>query len=109
MTPHDFRQLALDAPGAVESEHMNHPDFRVEGKIFASLGYPDNSWGMVALTPGEQRSFIEKAPDAFKPCKGVWGQRGATNVHLPSVTKGVLQAALDAARKNVTVPKNRRV
>jgi len=52
---------------------MNHPDFRLAGKIFASLGVPDKSWGMVKLTPEQQRAFIEKAPKIFKPSSGSWG------------------------------------
>lgn len=103
MTTNVFRKLALSSPGVVESEHMNHPDFRVGGKIFASLGYPDASWGMVKLTPVQQRSFLKRAPEVFKPCRGVWGQRGATNVHLASATKNILLAALNAARRNVLV------
>src|SRR6266478_4872545 len=100
MTADEFRQMALRFPGAIEAEHMNHPDFRIEGKIFATLGSPDETWGMVKLTPKQQRSFVKKAPDMFNPCSGVWGERGATNVHLASARQTVLQAALDAAWKN---------
>ena len=46
MTSDEFRKMALEIPTAVERSHMNHPDFRVAGKIFASLGVPDESWGM---------------------------------------------------------------
>jgi len=102
MTQNEFRKLALSCQGAIESEHMNHPDFRVAGKVFASLGYPDENWGMVKLNPKQQRSFIKKAPEAFKPCNGVWGERGATNVHLAFATRSVARAALDAAWKNIT-------
>ena len=102
MTADEFRSMALTFPGAVESAHMNHPDFRVGGKIFATLGYPDESCGMVALTPEEQREFVRKAPEVFHPCKGAWGQRGATSVHLASATKATLRAALEAAYRNVT-------
>src|SRR5262245_7469251 len=101
MTADDFRKMALSFPGAVESAHMNHPDFRIEGRIFATLGYPDESSGMVKLTPEPQRAFGKKAPGVFKPCSGVWGERGATNVCLAWAKKNVLNAALDAAFKNV--------
>jgi hypothetical protein len=101
MTADTFRKMALRSPGAIEAEHMNHPDFRVEGKIFATLGSPDNTWGMIKLTPEQQRSFLKKAAAMFKPCSGVWGERGATNVHLASAKKTMLQAALDAAWNNV--------
>ena len=109
MTQNDFKKLALSYPGAIESEHMNHPDFRADGRIFASLGYPDESWGMVKLDPNQQRSFIRKAPDVFKPCNGAWGTNASTNVQLTSATKAMLRAALGAAWKNVTAkPKKKR-
>ena len=100
MTAEEFRKLALSFPGATESAHMNHPDFRIGGKIFATLG-PDESWGMVKLTPDQQRSFIKKAPGVFNPCNGAWGERGATYVCFASAKKAVLKAALDAASNNV--------
>ncbi len=102
MTAKAFRKLALSFPGAVESAHMNHPDFRIEGRIFATLGYPDENWAMVKLTPEQQRSFITQAPGVFNPCNGVWGERGATNVCLASAQANLLNAALDAALKNAT-------
>ena len=76
MTIDEFRRMALEIPTAVEQSHMNHPDFRVTGKIFASLGVPDENWGMVKLTPDQQRTFIEKAPEVFKPSSGAWGRQG---------------------------------
>ena len=100
MTTNEFRQMALALPGAIESAHMNHPDFRVEGKVFASLGYPDAEWGMVKLTPAQQRAFIKKSSGAFRPCNGAWGERGSTNIHLKSVTRKLLKTALKAAREN---------
>jgi hypothetical protein len=104
MTTETFRNLALQIPTAIEMSHMNHPDFRVAGKIFASLGYPDQNWGMVKLTPEQQRSFVDKAPEVFKPCKGAWGEKGCTNVHLASAKAGELRLALDAAARNITAP-----
>jgi hypothetical protein len=102
MNTDEFRTAALKVPGAIEAAHMNHPDFRVNGKIFASLGYPDEDWGMVKLTPDQQHSFMKKSPDAFKPCNGAWGARGATNIHLASIGMGLLTEALKAASGNVT-------
>jgi hypothetical protein len=107
MTTYEFRKMALEIPAAVERSHMHHPDFRVAGKIFASLGVPDKSWGMVKLTPEEQRGFIERAPKIFKPCSGAWGRQGYTNVYLPAATPGILRAALNAAAKNVASKKKR--
>jgi hypothetical protein len=101
MTPDDFRRRALRFPGAVESSHMDHPDFRIGGKIFATLGYPDEGWAMVKLTPEQQASFIRESPLGFHPCKGVWGERGSTNVHLDSANEAQVQAALQAAYDNV--------
>ena len=101
MTIDEFRKMALAVPTAVEQSHMNHPDFRVTGKIFASLGAPDANWSMVKLTPEQQRAFIEKAPEVFKPCSGAWGRAGATNVYLASAKPSLVRAALDAAAKNV--------
>ena len=101
MTADDFRKLALGIPDAFESAHVGHPDFRIAGKVFASLGAPDASWGMMKLTPDEQRRFGEKAPSVFKPCNGAWGRRGYTNVYLATATKGVLSLALEAAARNV--------
>jgi hypothetical protein len=107
MTADKFRSLALKILGALESSHMNHPDFRIGGKVFASLGYPDDEHGMVKLTPEQQRSFITKAPGVFGPCAGAWGRGGATSVHLRSAPVGLLRAALDAASKNVTTSKKK--
>jgi hypothetical protein len=101
MTPDYFRSLALQFPGAVESSHMNHPDFRIGGKVFATLGYPDEGWAMVKLTPEQQGSFVRESPLVFRPCKGVWGERGATNVRLRSSDGALVQAALRAACENV--------
>ena len=101
MTADEFRSMALKFPGAIESAHMGHPDFRIEGKIFATLGFPDESWGMVKLTPEQQRLLVRNAPGVFAPCSGVWGKRGATNVHLASATEDTLRDAFDSAWRNV--------
>jgi hypothetical protein len=101
MTANEFRKIALAFSGAIESAHMDHPDFRVAGKIFATLGYPDDEWGMVKLTSEQQRTFVERGAGAFRPCNGAWGLRGATNVHLASVKKTLLKSALRAAIGNV--------
>jgi hypothetical protein len=110
MTSDEFRKMALEIPEAVERSHMNHPDFRVAGKIFASLGVPDEGWGMVKLTPEQQRTFIEKAPEVFRPSSGAWGRQGYTNVYLASAKANIVGTVLDAAAKNVAprVKKNRR-
>ena len=101
MNEEEFRAAALRVPGAIEAAHMDHPDFRVNEKIFASLGYPDDGWGMVKLTPTQQRSFMKEAPGTFAPCAGAWGKAGATSVHLTSARKRILTKALIAASGNI--------
>src|SRR5436305_14079483 len=100
--------MALEIPTAVERSHMNHPDFRVAGKIFASLGIPDQNWGMVKVTPEQQRTFIEKAPKDFKPCSGAWGRQGYTNVYLPCAKARSVRAGLNVAAKNVAWQKTKK-
>jgi len=100
MTAADFRKLALALPEAEERAHMDHPDFRVGGKIFATLGYPDKSCGMVKLSPEEQHYFSKAEPDVFVPAKGAWGRRGATSVHLKAARKETLSKAIQAAWRN---------
>ena len=101
ITADQFRRTALEIPGAIESAHLNHPDFRIGGKIFASLGYPDENGGMVALTPARQRALMHQAPRVFSPCNGAWGRQGATAVNLNAATADVARAALAAAAKTV--------
>src|SRR5438128_3255579 len=108
MTNDEFRKLALEIPKASERSNMNHPDFRVAGKIFASMGVPDRSWCMVKLTPEQQHAFIKKAPAVFKPCSGAWGRQGYTNLYLPSAKASIVRAALDAAAKNVAGRRRKR-
>jgi hypothetical protein len=101
MTADEFRELALAIPGAVEASHMDHPDFRFDGKIFASLGAPDEEWGMVKLTPDQQRSFLKQAPKMFKQCNGAWGRQGCTNVLLAAAKETLVRSALIWAAKNL--------
>jgi len=104
MTAADFRRIALSLPEATESAHMDHPDFRVGGRIFATLGYPDKQWGMVKLPPDLQAKFYEAQPEVFVPANGAWGKGGATKVRLKSVKKADLERALRAAWQR-TAPK----
>jgi hypothetical protein len=100
LTVEGFRRLALGLPEVAESAHMGHPDFRVRGKIFATLGYPDADWGMVKLTPEQQDAFVESAPTVFAAVKGGWGRGGATNVHLKAASARTLRPALVTAWRN---------
>ena len=105
MTANDFRKLALALPETEERQHMDHPDFRVAGKIFATLGYPDKTHAMVKLSPEDQHYFSKDFPEAFIPVKGAWGRRGATSVHLKAARKETLSKAIEAAWRN-TAPKH---
>jgi hypothetical protein len=104
MTAAEFRRLALSFPETAESSHMEHPDFRVGGKVFATLGYPSARWAMVKLMPDQQQDFVRAEPEVFVAVKGGWGRRGATNVRLKAVKKAALRKALEAAWRN-TAPK----
>lgn len=97
MTPDDFRQLALSFPETSEREHMNHPDFRVRGKIFATMGYPNRESAMVKLSPEQQANFVQAEPRAFAPVKGAWGLKGCTSVVLEAAKKPVVRKALAEA------------
>lgn len=104
MTANEFRKFALSHPETEERQHMDHPDFRVAGKIFATLGFPDKTRGMVKLSPEDQHYFSKDYPDTFVPVKGTWGRRGATSVYLKSAKKDVLAKAIEAAWRK-TAPK----
>jgi hypothetical protein len=101
MTSQDFRDIALSLPEVSENVHMDHPDFRVRGKIFATLGYPDLGSGMVKLRPEEQVTFVGAEPAAFAPANGAWGRRGATVVRLETVTETTLRHAIVCAWRNI--------
>ena len=105
MTANDFRTLALSFADTIESEHCGHPDFRVRGKIFATLG-PDEDWGMVKLTPEQQEKYMRAAPKVFTPASGAWGRGGCTIVQLRGARKPAVRRALMEAWKN-TAPKSR--
>lgn len=76
---------------------MGHPDFRVGGRVFATLGHPGPDWAMVKLTPGDQGFFCGAEPDVFVPVKGAWGLRGCTSVRLAAARVPAVRAALKAA------------
>ena len=103
MKADEFRQLALCLPEAIESEHMNHPDFRVGGKIFATIG-PDADWGMVKLTPDQQALYLSDEPESFTPANGAWGRGGATIVQFDAAKQATVAEALRIAWTN-TAPK----
>jgi hypothetical protein len=100
MNAREFRTLALSFAGATEAAHMGHADFRVAGRIFATLS-PDEQQGMVKLTAEQQRSLVAACPDVFRPCNGAWGRNGCTDVHLPSAQADVVRTALQIASENI--------
>jgi hypothetical protein len=104
MTSNHFRKLALSFPEAIESAHMHHPDFRVGGRIFATLGYPNENSAVVKLTPDEQKEFVQNNPGVFKAVKGAWGRQGSTSIDLPAARLDNVREALTVAWRN-TAPK----
>src|SRR5687768_6260266 len=96
MTARAFRNFALSLPEASEGAHMGHADFRVRGKIFATLG-PEEDWGMVKLPPDEQADLLEGGGGAYEPAKGAWGLQGCTIVRLRDADAGTVKNALVAA------------
>ena len=93
MTPDGFRKVALAMQNAVEGAHMGHPDFRANGRIFASLHAGDRT-GMVKLTPEEQAVFLGEYPEMFEPSAGAWGRQGCTNVILAAADTPTLRSAM---------------
>ena len=101
MSSSRFRKIALALPGAVEGAHQGTADFRIGKRIFATIGYPDDDWGMVKLTPEQQTVLVEAEPEIFRPVPGGWGKHGNTNVRLATADAKTLRSALTMAWKNV--------
>ena len=99
MNADDFRRLALSLDGAAESSHMGSPDFRVGGRIFATLASQKLGYGNLMLTPELQAAFVEELPEVFVPIAGGWGRMGATHIRLAAATEDVLAGALRTAWK----------
>lgn len=106
MDANDFRRAATDLPEVEEREHQDHPDFRVGGKVFASLGR-DGAWGMVKLDPDDQARRVAKDPALYEPFAGAWGKHGCTKVHLARCKDAEARDALAAAWRNVAPKKVR--
>ena len=101
MSSSRFRKVALALPGAVEGAHQGTADFRVGKRIFATIGYPDDDWGMVKLTPEQQSVLVEAEPEIFRPVPGGWGKYGNTNVLLAKADATTLKSALTTAWQNL--------
>jgi hypothetical protein len=100
MNAEDFRRIALEMEDAIESAHMGHPDFRVNGRIFATL-HSDHRFGMVKLTPDQQLRFVRENPSTFVPESGAWGRQECTSVRLDSVAEDALGEAMTLAWQNI--------
>ena len=105
MNAEDFRRIALSLEGAEESSHMGSPDFRVGGRIFATLASQSLGYGNLMLTSEQQAAFVEELPEVFLPIAGGWGRMGATHIRLAEATEDVLTGALRTAWK-LRVEKN---
>lgn len=105
MDAEDFRRLALSLDGVEEKSHMGSPDFRVGGRIFATLAARELGYGNLMLTPEQQAMFVAEMPDVFLPVGGGWGKSGATHVRLAAANEDLLRGALQTAWK-IRVAKN---
>jgi hypothetical protein len=99
MDAEDFRRIALSLKGAEESSHMGAPDFRVGGRIFATLASQRQGYGNLMLTLEQQGAFVAELPDVFVPIAGGWGRMGMTHIRLAAANEDVLAGALRAAWK----------
>jgi hypothetical protein len=113
MTAEDFRRIALSLEGAEEGSHMGAADFRVGGRIFATLAHQRLGYGNLMLSPEEQAAFVEELPEVFLPVTGGWGRNGATHIRLAAVDEDVLEGALRTAwerrvRKNAKPARKKR-
>ena len=106
MTPSDFRRIALSLEGAEEGSHMGQADFRVGGRIFATLAAQAQGYGNLLLTPEQQAAFVAEAPQVFIPVHGGWGRNGATHLKLSAANEDLVYGALQTAWK-LRIEKNR--
>jgi len=97
MNANDFRRIALSFEGTEESSHMGKPDFRVGGRIFATLASEDLGYGNLKLTPEQQATFVKELPEVFVPVAGGWGKKGMTHIRLAAANEDLLAGALGVA------------
>ena len=72
MDAEGFRRIALSFEGAEEGSHMGAADFRVHGRIFATLASAGRGFGNLKLTPEVQQEFVAERADVFLPVHGGW-------------------------------------
>lgn len=100
MTAKDFKRIALSLEGAEEGSHMGAVDFRVGGRIFATLAHVKQGYGNLMLMPEQQAAFVAEMPEAFLPVAGGWGRMGATHIRLADANEDVMMGALQTAWQN---------
>jgi len=108
MNAKDFRRIALSLEGTEEGSHFGAVDFRVGGRIFATLAAVKQGYGNLMLTPEQQAMFVEELPEVFLPVPGGWGKGGATHMRLEAASEDVAEGALRTAWK-LRVEKNAKV
>src|SRR5215207_2415384 len=99
MTPADFKRIALSLEGVEEGSHMGAVDFRVGGRIFATLASQSKGYGNLVLDPEQQAAFVEELPEVFVPIAGGWGRMGMTHIVLEKASEDLLRGALQTARR----------
>lgn len=97
MTPADFRRIALSLEGAEQGSHMGSIDFRVGGRIYATLASQAQGYGNLILKPEQQAAFCDELPDVFLPIPGGWGRMGMTHIVLAKASEEVVRGALETA------------
>jgi YjbR len=102
-----FRRIACSLPDAVESAHMGHPDFRVHGRIFATLSGQARGRGVLKLTLEQQAAFVAELPEVFEPVEGGWGRMGMTYIALDRADEATMRGALATAHRNVELKRQR--
>jgi len=107
MNASDFRRIALSLEGVEEGSHIGSPDFRIGGRIFATLASQNQGYGNLMLTPEQQAEFVGGQPEIFVPIAGGWGRMGMTHIRLAGTSKDVLTGALRTAWR-LRIEKNRR-
>ena len=105
MTEADFRRIALSFEGAEQGSHFGATDFRVGGRIFATLASISEGYGNLMLTPEHQAAFVQEQPKIFLPIHGGWGRMGITHIRLAAADEDTLTGALHTAWK-LRVEKN---
>lgn len=93
---------------------MGAVDFRVGGRIFATLASVKQGYGNLMLTPEIQAELIAERPDLYLPVAGGWGRMGITHIVLRKATRDELTGALRTAwklrmEKNLKGVKTRKV